>query len=176
MGKEDTLTILNLQAEIDRLNKKILFLERTNREQSRELNDYALRENQLLEEINSLSALIESDTRDKRFINSQPAADVEDFLHPKVDTGTGLNRVDTSGFETEWEDFMYAYTDEIFVQADSPDTLLFRDDIEKCYLTPTGKTRLPFPILQEDLERLNIIKIRPLTDDELKQVEKDYEL
>ena len=101
MGKEDTLTILNLQAEIDRLNKKILFLERTNREQSRELNDYALRENQLLEEINRLSALIESDTRDKRFINSQPAADVEDFLHPKVDTGTGLNRVDTSGFETE---------------------------------------------------------------------------
>ena len=48
MGKEETLTVLNLQAECDRLNKKILFLEKENREQRKELSDYAKREEQLL--------------------------------------------------------------------------------------------------------------------------------
>ena len=51
MGKEETLTVLNLQAECDRLNKKILFLEKENREQRKELSDYAKREEQLLGEI-----------------------------------------------------------------------------------------------------------------------------
>ena len=31
MGKEETLTVLNLQAECDRLNNKIFFLEKENR-------------------------------------------------------------------------------------------------------------------------------------------------
>ena len=54
MGKEDTLSVLNIQAENDRLNKRILFLERENREQRKELSDYARREKELLEEIDRL--------------------------------------------------------------------------------------------------------------------------
>lgn len=34
-------------------------------------------------------------------------------------------------------------------------------------ITPSGRTRLPFPILQSDLDNLNILKIRPATDSEV---------
>ena len=65
MGKEETLTVLNLQAECDRLNKKILFLEKENREQRKELSDYAKREEQLLGEIETLESELREITREK---------------------------------------------------------------------------------------------------------------
>lgn len=101
MGKEETLTVLNLQAECDRLNKKILFLEKENREQRKELSDYAKREEQLLGEIETLESELREITREQRpkYTPTQPVESVEDFLHPKVDTGTGLNRVGKKGFE-----------------------------------------------------------------------------
>ena len=160
MGKEETLTVLNLQAECDRLNKKILFLEKENREQRKELSDYAKREEQLLGEIETLESELREITREQR---------------PKY-TGTGLNRVGKKGFEEKWEDFMYAYTDEIFIEADQPDVLFYRDSADNCFVTPTGNTRLPFPILQEDLDRYNILKVRPLTCEEMEEVCKEFDL
>lgn len=178
MGKEETLSILNLKAEIDRLNKRIFFLEKENREQRQELSDYAKREEELIEEVNSLETELREITREQRpkYKPTQPVETVEDFLHPKVDTGTGLNRVGKIGFEEKWEDFMYAYTDEIFIQADKPDVLFYRDTAENCFVTPTGNTRLPFPILQEDLDRYNILKVRPLTREEMGEVCKEFDL
>ena len=178
MGKEETLTVLNLQAECDRLNKKILFLEKENREQRKELSDYAKREEQLLGEIETLESELREITREQRpkYTPTQPVESVEDFLHPKVDTGTGLNRVGKKGFEEKWEDFMYAYTDEIFIEADQPDVLFYRDSADNCFVTPPGNTRLPFPILQEDLDRYNILKVRPLTCEEMEEVCKEFDL
>ena len=57
--------------------------------------------------------------------------------------------------------------DEIFVDEDTSDTILLRDDENRWYITPSGRTRLPFPILQSDLDNLNILKIRPATDSEV---------
>lgn len=178
MGKEDTLSVLNIQAENDRLNKRILFLERENREQRKELSDYARREKELLEEIDRLEGELDEVTFEKRpkYKPEKPAESVDDFLLPKVDTGTGLNRVDKKGFEEKWEDFMYAYTDEIFIEADQPDVLFYRDSADNCFVTPTGNTRLPFPILQEDLDRYNILKVRPLTCEEMEEVCKEFDL
>lgn len=178
MGKEDTLSVLNIQAENDRLNKRILFLERENREQRKELSDYARREKELLEEIDRLEGELDEITFEKRpkYKPEKPAESVYDFLLPKVDTGTGLNRVGKIGFEEEWEDVMYAYTDEIFIEADQPDVLFYRDSADNCFVTPTGNTRLPFPILQEDLDRYNILKVRPLTCEEMEEVCKEFDL
>lgn len=178
MSKEDTLSVLNIQAENDRLNKRILFLERENREQRKELTDYARRERELLEEIDRLEGELDEVTFEKRpkYKLEKPAESVDDFLLPKVNTGTGLNRVGKIGFEEEWEDFMYAYTDEIFVESNEPDVLFYRDNAEKCFITPTGSTRLPFPILQEDLDRYNIVKVRPLTHEEMGEVCKEFNL
>lgn len=178
MGKEDTLSVLNIQAENDRLNKRILFLERENREQRKELTDYARREKELLEEIDRLEGELDEVTFEKRpkYKPEKPAESVDDFLHPKVDTGTGLNRVGKKGFEEKWEDFMYAYTDEIFIEANQPDVLFYRDSADNCFVTPTGNTRLPFPILQEDLDRYNILKVRPLTCEEMEEVCKEFDL
>lgn len=177
MNKEETLSMMNLQAEIDRLNKRTFFLEKENRELRKELSDYSKREKQLLKDIDSLE--FELSEMERKALSSsskyiKPAESVDEFLNPKVDTGTGLNRVGKQGLEEEWEDFMYAYTDEIFVESDKPDTLFYRDDAEHCYVTPTGNTRLPFPILQEDINRCNIIKIRPLTEEEMKEVCEEY--
>lgn len=178
MGKEDTLSVLNIQAENDRLNKRILFLERENREQRKELTDYARREKELLEEIDRLEGELDEVTFEKRpkYKPEKPAESVDDFLFPKVDTGTGLNRVGKKGFEEKWKDFMYAYTDEIFIEADQPDVLFYRDSADNCFVTPTGNTRLPFPILQEDLDRYNILKVRPLTQEEMGEVCKEFDL
>lgn len=47
---------------------------------------------------------------------------------------------------------------------------------DNCFVTPTGNTRLPFPILQEDLDRYNILKVRPLTCEEMEEVCKEFDL
>lgn len=178
MGKEETLSLLNYQAEIDRLNKKIYFLEKENRELKAEISDFEEREKQLLSEINSLE-----EERNDLLVQLRPkikpenkALTANEFLFPKVTTGTGIDRSNRTGFEDNWKDFMYAYTDEIFIENNTPDLLLYRDETEKCYVSPSGHTRLPFPILQEDLERLNILSIRPLTNQEIDEIIDEYQL
>lgn len=178
MSKENVLSILNIQAENDRLNKRILFLERENREQRKELTDYVRRERELLEEIERLESKIDKISYEGRpkYRPRVSAENIDDFILPKINIGTGLNRVGKIGYEEEWEDFMYAYTDEIFIDSDNPDVLFFRDNAEKCFITPTGNTRLPFPIFKEDLDRYNIIKVRPLTREEMDMVCKEFDL
>ena len=171
MGKEETLRLLNFQSEIDRLNKKIYFLEKENRELRREVTDYSKREEELLQEISSLTSEIEELTRKSLpKLSQKEAVSAEDFLLPKVSTGTGLDR-SKSGFEKEWKDFMYAYTDELFIETEQPDMILYKDETDYCYKSSTGGTRLPFPILKEDLKRLNILKVRPMTKNEIKELE-----
>lgn len=174
-SKEATITVMNLQAEIDRLKKDSFFKDKKIRELEREINDYVKREKELMDEISSMELEITtlSTSSPKPVIE---AKSVEEFLNPKLSTGTGMVRTGVTGFENSWEDFMYAYSDQIFIDADTPDTLLFRDDSERCYVTPTGNTRLPFPILPEDLERLNFLKVRPLTEKEIKSVCDEYNL
>lgn len=172
MGKEETLRLLNLQSEIDRLQKKIYFLEKENRELRRELTDYTKREEQLLEEISSMSSEISELTKNslpKLSVNSES---VQDFLLPKVKTGTGLNR-SSPGLEVEWSDFMYAYTDEIFIETEKPDMVLYKDETDNCYRSYTGNTKLPIPILKEDLKRNNILKVRPMTEEEISELENE---
>ena len=48
------LTILNLQAEIDRLQKSSFFKDKKIRELEREINDYVRRESELMEELSSM--------------------------------------------------------------------------------------------------------------------------
>lgn len=173
MGKEETLGLLNLQSEIDRLNKKIYFLEKENRELRREITDYTKREEELLQEISSLTSEVEELTRKSLPKLSQKVADtVEEFLLPKVKTGTGLDR-SQSGIEETWSEFMYAYTDELFIESEKPDMVLYKDETDNCYRSYTGNTVLPLPILKEDLERLNILKVRHMTEEEKNDLENE---
>ena len=51
--KEKILQKLNLEAEIDRLQKQIFVKDKQIRELQREVNDYAIREEQLVAEVTS---------------------------------------------------------------------------------------------------------------------------
>lgn len=167
---------LNLQAEIDRLQKLLFVKDQQIRELQREVNDYTLREEQLIAEL-------------KRITSEQPvtvlsghspvlAATKEEFLDPKLNFLAGLNRAPkhTEGLEKNWSEMMVAYTDEIFLDEDTPDTILLRDDENRWYITPSGRTRLPFPISQSDLDNLNILQIRPATDTEVDDFIEKYNL
>lgn len=54
--KEKILQKLNLEAEIDRLQKQIFVKDKQIRELQREVNDYAIREEQLVAEVTRLTA------------------------------------------------------------------------------------------------------------------------
>lgn len=168
--KKEILRKLNLEAEIDRLKKQLFSKDQQIRELQREVNDYAIREEQLVAEITRLTAL---NAQQPAILltglqgSGKVAETKEEFLNPKLDNGTGLNRAPQEGLEKDWTEMMLAYTDEIFIAEGTPDTVLLRDDENRWYITPTGRTRLPFPILQSDLNNLNILKIRPATDEEV---------
>jgi len=175
-NKKETLGRINYQAEIDRLNKLLFVKEQQIRELQREINTYELREIELL------AALRKADEESMysptqavvaTVTPSLPATNKEEFLNPSLVMGLGgmgteeLNRVQAQeGLETEWEELMAAFTDDIFIQSGEPDTFFIRDDEHKCYTTISGRTRLPFPIIEEDLEKLGILDIRPATEQE----------
>lgn len=171
--REKIFSSMNLQAEIERLNKLLFFKEQQVRELQREVNDYALREEKLIAELRQLSAASQPILHGLQ--GAGTAATKEEFLFPKLDTGTGLNRA-SEGLEKNWGEMMLAYTDEIFVEEDTPDTVLLRDDENGWYITPSGRTRLPFPILQNDLNNLNILKIRQATEQEINDFIKENNL
>ena len=168
--------IITLEAEIDRLKKEILFKDRHIRELEREINDYVVREKHLMKEIDDLTPEDTPGGRPQKLHLSPQTGSLEEFLNPKLPTTSPLKNDGSNGLEEEWEDFMYAYTDDIFVEANTPDVLLYRDDEEQCYKSITGRTCLQFPIKQSDLDFFNFVKVRPVTSAELKQICKDYEL
>lgn len=175
--KENTFGKINLQAEIDRLQKLLFFKDQQIRELQREVNDYALREEKLIAELKLLTAEL-SNAKFPMLFGIQGSVEPptkEDFLNPKLDTGTGLNRA-SEGLEKNWGEMMFAYTDEIFVEEDTPDTVLLRDEDNGWYITPSGRTRLPFPILQTDLDNLNILKVREATEQEINDFIKENNL
>ena len=169
----DQMTIVTLKTEIDRLEQKNHFLERQVKELKLDMQAYEKREKELLEEIERLEAE-QAYTKPYKSSNDTPET-VEDFLLPKLKTGSGVDKTGV-GLEEKWEDIMYAYTDEVFVSADTPDLLLFRDDTDHCYRSPSNRTRLIFPIQNDDLLRLNILKVRPATEKEINDIIKEYDL
>lgn len=156
-----------MSSQVEELQRKILFQDREIRRLNEELNDRTLRENELISEITRLQDELDyfrKESKQQERLVQIKADTLEEFLDPSLPntfaTGEG------TGLEEEWEDFMYAYTDELFIEDDEPDLLLFRDDREKCYRSETGNTRLYFPISKAELKILNILKIRPLTPEE----------
>ena len=109
------------------------------------MNDYAIREEQLVAEVTRLTAENAQHHTTTLLTGLQgsgtPAPTKEDFLNPKLGSGTGLNRAPKEGLEKEWSEMMLAYTDEIFVDEDTPDTILLRDDKNRWYITPSGRRR-----------------------------------
>ncbi len=170
----DQMTIVTLKTEIDRLEQKNHFLERQVKELKLDIQAYEKREKELLEEIERLEAEQAYTKPYKSSSNGAPET-VEEFLHPKLETGSGVNKTGV-GLEEKWEDIMYAYTDEVFVSAGTPDLLLFRDDAEHCYRSPSNRTRLIFPIQNDDLLRFNILGVRPATEEEIANIIKEYDL
>lgn len=179
MDTASQVKILSLNSEIAELKHQLYLQEKKNRELEHEVQDYATREKQLLAEIDALQQQLELTDSGVRLgykpIPTTSTTTVMDYLNPK--SPFGLRTEETSphkGLESEWADIMYAYTDEIFVDADTPDLLLYRDDHAQRYCSDNGNTFLNFPITQETLEYHNILKVRPLTDAELGDVTKRF--
>ena len=164
--ESSTTTIINLQAEIDRLNKKIFLLERANREYQKEITAYEEAQKELLSEIQSLQANIINLQRQNitQGILTRPAENLNDLLYPKLNDEHTPHAV---GMESDWEEMMYGFTDEIFIENETPDVLLIRNDEERCYMSATGFTRLYYPITETTLKEHNILKIKKLTDEEV---------
>jgi hypothetical protein len=174
-----TVEIVALNVEIDRLRQKEYFLEKKIRELEREINDYAVRETELLAEIEKLSKSHDEHNTgfsSAGFSNSFIPSNKEDFINPKLPTDTPQDKPLTEGLEAVWGDLVYGYTDKIFVEADTPDILFYRDEKLKCYTSTTGKTRLRFPITEETLAQHNIISWRPTSSEEIQEIVLNYKL
>lgn len=174
---QNTQIIHSLEAEHDRLNRKILFLERENRSLRKEVEEAQKREINLLEEITRLEAELAARPEAPRRPASapaRPAASLEEFLNPKV----SAREVDprTEGIEATWDDLMVAFTDAIFVEANSPDLVLYKDEERGAFVSPSGKTLLRIPIRQEDLDAYNILYVRKPTPEEQSKIIKQYQL
>lgn len=174
---QNTQIIHSLEAELDRLNRKILFLERENRSLRKEAEDAQKRESFLLDEITRLEAELEEASKAQIVrigAPVPPAASVEEWLNPMV----GEGRIDRPavGIEGSWEPLMVAFTDPIFVETNLPDLILYCDDSRGAFVSPSGQTVLRFPITQESLDRYNIISVRVPTEDERTAIIKKYEL
>lgn len=164
---------MNSEETIEKLQRRILFLERENRQLQGEVNDYVLREKELMDNISELEGELSAARAQVvryRNVRLQTPHDKEEFLSPYLpDT---FQKGEGVGYEEEWSDFMYAYTDELFIESDEPDLLLYRDEREKCFRSESGSTRLHYPISKADLDGYNILKIRPLTSEEEEELAK----
>ena len=173
---QQTQLIHSLEAEHDRLNRKILFLERENRSLRKEVEDAQKREVSLLDEITRLEAEITQLSSVKVLTRPvmDPAGSLEEFLNPTVGEGRGDRPA--VGIEASWDPIMVAFTDEIFIEASQPDLVLYLDENRRAYISPSGQIVLKFPITQEDLESRNILRVRRPTEEELSSIVKKYNL
>lgn len=83
-------------------------------------------------------------------------------------------KVEGGGLEKGWDYFMYAYTDDIFIESNKPDLLLCWNGL--FYTNPNGTVILNSPITQKTLDEHNILKVRPLTEEELDDIAHKYNL
>lgn len=147
--------------EIHDLKERIYLLEKRNRELEREVNDYREREQSLLNEIEELNEKLRSKSSKSSLV--APYILME---QPMKNEGAGLAE--------DWDYFMYAYTDDIFIESDKPDLLLCWNGL--FYTNPNGTVILNSPITQKTLDEHNILKVRPLTEEELDDIAHKYNL
>lgn len=164
-SRRDQPSTLFQSQEIHDLKEQVYILERRNRELEREVSDYRNREQELLDEIEELNEKLRysPQPRPLRGVATTPYIMMEDSRK-----GEG------KGLAEDWDFFMYAYTDEIFVQSDKPDLLLCWNGL--FYTNPNGTVRLNLPVTQKTLDEHNILKVRPLTEEELDDITNKYNL
>ena len=151
--------------EIHDLKERIYLLEKRNRELEREVNDYRNREQELLDEIEELNEKLRYSPHQQptKSMSTTPYILME---QPMKNEGRGLAE--------GWDYFMYAYTDNIFIQSDKPDLLLYWNGLS--YVNPNGTVSLSLPVTQETLDEHNILKVRPLTEEELDDITTKFNL
>lgn len=156
---------LSQSQEIHDLKERIYLLEKRNRELEVENRELRSRELELLDEIEELNEKLRYSpySRPLRGVTTTPYILME---QPMKKEGKGLDE--------DWDYFMYAYTDDIFIQSDKPDLLLYWNGFS--YINPNGTVMLPSPVTQKTLDEHNILKVRPLTEEELNDIAHKYNL
>lgn len=170
LGKsESTRPNLIQSQEIYDLKERIVLLERKLREQEREINDYREREQGLLDEIESLH-------EENRLLSLKASGNKmgTTVIEPRLIIGFDKSEEVSKGLAENWEAFMYAFTDEVFLSSGKPDLLLYNDGLS--YTNPNRTVFLKMPVTQEDLDRYNILSVRPLTEEELDDIGHQYDL
>lgn len=160
-GRQDELGLAQIQ-ELKDLKEKIFLAEEKLRRFEREVADYQFRERKYLEEIEELSRKLRYNTRPQLHSSS-----------PYILTEQSVKE-EGKGLAENWGFFMYAYTDDIFIQSDKPDLLLCWNGL--FYTNPNGTVRLNLPVTQKTLNEHNILKVRPLTEEELDDITNKYNL
>lgn len=160
-GRQDELGLAQIQ-EIKELKEQIFLAEEKIRRLERENSDYQIRERKYLEEIEELSRKLRYNAK-PQLQSSSPYILME---QPEKKEGKGLAE--------GWEHFMYAFTDEIFIQSDKPDLLLYWNGAS--YVNPNGTVSLSLPVTQQALDERGILKVRPLTEEEIDDIVHKYNL
>ena len=160
-GRQDELGLAQIR-EIKELKEQLFLAEEKIRRLERENSDYQIRERKYLEEIEDLSRKLRYNTK-PQLHSSSPYILME---QPMKKEGVGLDK--------DWDYFMYAYTDDIFIESDKPDLLLCWNGL--FYTNPNGTVVLNSPITQKTLDEHNILKVRPLTEEELDDIAHKYNL
>ena len=149
--------IRDLESEIQQLRRQC-------RELEREVNDYRRREQDLLAEIEEMNERL-------RF---SPAPSPSKAVGVTQESMFKEAAQSPAEIPEGWEPFMYAYTDYVFVEYDEPDLLLYWNGAY--YTNPKGTVVLRPPITQKTFAQYNILKVRPLTTEELDEISERYNL
>lgn len=150
--------------EIHDLKERLYLSEKRCRELEREVNDYRRREQDLLAEIEEMNERL-------RF---SPAPSPSKAVGVTQESMFKEAAQSPAEIPEGWEPFMYAYTDYVFVEYDEPDLLLYWNGAY--YTNPKGTVVLRPPITQKTFAQYNILKVRPLTAEELDEISERYNL
>lgn len=157
---------LSQSQEIHDLKERVYLLERRNQELETENREYRNREQELLDEIKELN--------EKLRYSPQPQRSLRGVATTPYIMMEESTKKEGKGLAEDWDFFMYAYTDDIFVQSNKPDLLLCWNGL--FYTNPNGTVRLNLPVTQKTLDEHGILKVRPLTEEELDDITNKYNL
>lgn len=152
--------------EIHDLKEQLYLFEKRCRELEREVNDYRRREQDLLTEIEEMSERLRFSPAPSP---SKAVTSTQESMFKEAPAPQPPAEIPES-----WEPFMYAYTDPMFVEYDEPDLLLYWNGAY--YTNSRGTVVLRPPITQKTFMQYNILKVRPLTDEELDEISERYNL